>query len=459
MSHKDYLAGLKDFWSGRPRTAIEHISKVIADSPSNEALLPSYRLWIELLATEQDGPALRSLAEHLRQRSENEKEYANTYFAFRGIIDFELDEIQSAELKIAALKSVNNMYAWELAYKLSHRCGYKVESYPTKKAKEAAAFDYIFSRSYIMHLYQNRMFDQSTDIAKIVDQNFSGNPLIAEIRLHQNIEKGEFGAALRYAHELYDKFPGHSDFPVILAYLQIQNHQLAEAENILSKCESMFGNDDVDVAGLKAVLLSKKYHSSQNKKDKEKSIVAIKRASQLLEQNGYSRLQLSQMYHEEVNTMNNNENEAKTWMVHLSQREFADLMIKDEEEIQTIHQSIGASADVGDLVFMVAHDAVTPKDEESQFRLGAVYQVVSESVWHPIDGDQAVLKLLSKPTISIKLPVLLEENESKYRDKRFVFEMDDNAFAQVYSTIEGYANDETTVLTLKNELEKIRQVS
>ena len=459
MSQKDYLAGLKDYWSGRPRTAIEHISKTIADSPSNDSHLPLYRLWVELLASENDHAALRSLADHLRQRAENEQEYVNTYFALRGLIDFELEQIQSAELKLAALKSVQNMYVWELRCRMAHRCGMRIDSYNSEKAKEAVAFDYIFAKSYMMNLYHERKFNEATEVAKIIDQTFRGNPLGTEIRMHKNIDQNDFSHALRYAHDLFDQFPGHADYPVFLAFLQIKNGHYPEADMTLSKCESMFGSDDVDVTCLKASLYYLIYMASGDKKDKERSIVQIKNAVATLEKNGYSTANYSKMYHEVIGTMGHIER-ASSWMVHLNQTEFADLMFKDEHEIKSIKRAIGQETEVGDLVFMVARDAVYKKEGSTNVRLGAVYQVVSEAAWHPIDGHQVVLELVSKPAISIRLPVVFDDLEGKNAtNASVVFQMDAIAFEQVYNTIEEYAHDESTVYTLKTELERIRQVS
>jgi hypothetical protein len=244
-----------------------------------------------------------------------------------------------------------------------------------------------------------------------------------------------------------------------LAFLQIKNGHYREADMTLSKCESMFGSDDIDVSCLKASLYYKVFMSSKDAVDKEEAVLQIRNAIVTLEKNGHSSVDYSKMYHEVEETMEQKEN-GKSWMVHLSQTDFADLMIKDDSEIQTIKRSIGEEADVGDLVFMVARDAVYKKEGSTNVRLGAVFQVVSESTWHPIDGHQVALELVSKPAISIRLPVVFDDIEGQNaKNKSVIFQMDDVAFEQVYNTIEEYAEDESTVHSLKTEIERIRQVS
>ncbi len=62
---RDYQVSLANFWAGRQRTAIEHLSKVLADDPDREDQFLLYRLWIEILADLGEANTLHSLNEHL----------------------------------------------------------------------------------------------------------------------------------------------------------------------------------------------------------------------------------------------------------------------------------------------------------------------------------------------------------------------------------------------------------
>lgn len=458
MSERDYRAGLNDLWSGRPRTAIEHISKVLADHPSNEWELPLYRLWIELLGHEEDRPALRSLAEHLTQRGLSEPEYQNTYFALKGHIDLELDDVQAAELKVAALSNINNMYAWELRYRLASRCGLNIEGYDADKADEAVGFDYIFARSYILHLFHAGQYDEIESVMRYLVDAFPNNPFFDEWRMHQQVDLGRWGTALNYALKLYGKFPGHDAYAVYVSYLMLKTGQVEQAGEMLKRCESMFGSDDIDVAGLLAATYLETYKKTGNKKDKERSIIAVKKAIELLENAGHSTVHFHTIYNELIGAEISDNESPRSWMLHLNQTQFAELLMKDATQLETINEAVGNDAVVGDVVFVVAHDAVEVKDGAS-FRLGAVFQVASDSVWHPFNGQENALKLICKPELAVRIPVQMENDSDQLRAKRYVFEMDDQAFEQVYATIESYASDVESFDLLKSELDRVRIVS
>ncbi|MDA9951304.1 hypothetical protein N9D31_01890 [Oligoflexaceae bacterium] len=458
MTQKDYHAGLNDYWSGRPRTAIEHISKVIADNEGEDSLLPMYRLWVELLAVEGDRMALKTLAEHLKQRTSAGDEFQNTFFALRGLIDIELDHMQSAALKNDALKEVQNMYAWELDFRIKQRAGQEIESYPVNLAKDAAKFDYIFAKSYLTHLHESGDTDRVKDFSKILSKVFPENPTHDELKMHQSVDAGKFTEALIYAHELTDKHPSHGAYPVYLAYMQIKNRQYPEAKRTLTRCESIFGAEDLDVVTLQAVNNYNIFKKSSTKKHKEKSVVSLKKACEMLEQSGRSQSYHSKLLNEVLGSMDSiDPSSMQNWMLHLSQTEFAKVIMADAKSIKTAEYTIHANAKVGDLVFIMAHDAV-PTNEGSNYRLGAVYQAVTDSTWHPIDGFTSELQLVKQLEMPIRIPVSSDSDNQSGKNENFVMEMDHVAFDQICETIEEFAKDEESVTDLKNQLDRLRMV-
>src|SRR5690606_18869261 len=54
-----YHTGLVEYWAGRPQTSIEYITATLAEDPDHPYMLPMYRLWIELLADQNDKSSLR----------------------------------------------------------------------------------------------------------------------------------------------------------------------------------------------------------------------------------------------------------------------------------------------------------------------------------------------------------------------------------------------------------------
>ena len=90
---RDYLDALEDFWGGRSRTTLEHVSNFLADKPDHVDNLALYRLWIEVLADEGNFSGLRSLGQHLDSLVAGQTRQKSSFFALQGIVHFELDEI------------------------------------------------------------------------------------------------------------------------------------------------------------------------------------------------------------------------------------------------------------------------------------------------------------------------------------------------------------------------------
>src|SRR4051812_41907751 len=94
---KDYLSALKAFWEGRPRTCIERLTTLLSledqSRPSAE-ISALYRLWIEVLAYLNESDSLRVLLDHFSFQMNQSQELFHSMAAMKGLIHFELDEME-----------------------------------------------------------------------------------------------------------------------------------------------------------------------------------------------------------------------------------------------------------------------------------------------------------------------------------------------------------------------------
>ena len=93
----EYLSSVKAYWEGRPRTCIERLATTLSMDPSPDDVHRLYRLWIECLAHQNEILALRTLLNHFSFFIEIGPDRV-TNMALKGMVHFELDEINAAAL-------------------------------------------------------------------------------------------------------------------------------------------------------------------------------------------------------------------------------------------------------------------------------------------------------------------------------------------------------------------------
>ena len=473
---KEYLEGLKDYWAGRPRTAIEHVSKILADSPDHQNQFQLYRLWIEVLADEGEWSSLKTLGAHLESRAANDSELHDIYFALCGLVHYETDQFEAARLYAEALVDAkNNPYAVELRNFIAQRVE---ESTSTLWQINSPLVDYMHAQSMTNSFLQCGDKIAAKDTLDRAGKIFPGAPIVDLFMMHEAFESERYGEALRHAVTLHGQFPGHSHYGLYAAFAMIKSERITEATSLLSKLVGVLGETDIDAVSLLGHCFKELYVATGDEHSRERAGYFLTRAEQLLQDAGLC----ADFVNYEFSVIRDRaflkapkdvseERAPRIWMLKLSHQRFHELKSSIEDEVKYLSHEVSPDAVPGDLCFMVGEDYVKDPDIGNRWRIGAVYRVASESRWHPFEGTHNVLELLNKPTGSIPFEIsFLDERREGGVSKtprmterrgtfKGVFELDASALDHIAEAIEEYGDMDQSVSRMVDELSKIRRIS
>ncbi len=477
---KDYLEGLKDYWAGRPRTAIEHVSKVLADFPEHPNQLQLYRLWIELLADEGESAALQTLGVHLESRAASDQDTHEYYFSLCGLVYFENEQFEAARLYAEALaESHENPYATELQDLVAYRIE-KEQRTSSFWAKNTLIVDYLHASSMASSFLRHGESAAALSVLERAQRQFPGAPLVDRFRMHEALEKKRYVDAVRYAASLHAQYPGHPHYGLFTAYAMIKSDRMTEATSLLTKLVAVLGETDVDAVSLLGHCFKEIYVATGDEHSRERAGYYLNKAEALVEDSGMCadmvNFAFSAVRDRSFLKMSKHQQEERPpriWMLKLSQQRFHELQTSDNEELRFLSHAVSADAAPGDLCFMVGEDYQKVGGVAQRWRIGAIYSVASEARWHPLDGSHNVMILLNKPAGSIPFEINftderrgkggLSANSSPFKDRRGasrgVFELDASALDHIAEAIEEYRGMDQSMARMVDELSRIRRIS
>ncbi len=469
------MHGLQAHWAGRPQTAIEYVSKVLAEEPNHPRQFAFYRLWIEALAEMNSRDALASLGRHLAQRAQEEENLHRhiNYMALRGLIHLELDQMQAARLMERALGAAKgNPYALEFRQILAQRVS--SSEAPALLSAQGSLSDYFHWQTLARGLFLRGEREALHSVLDRVDRNFNGSPMRQVFELHQCIEEGNLERATVVSTELARRMPGHPDYDVIAAWSALHSGQIEVAEERLGHALKVSGEGDVDVMALAGHVAAIRAWATGDKEIVEAANQYLAKASAMLRNLGlpFTRSAMNAAaIQERAQESNDGATEAahpgRAWLMKLSPRRYCEIRTEEEPAITQIARPMGGAARPGDLVFFAGDlpNGYAPDREGAKnwWNIAAIYTVASEPVWDPIHRQQSVLQLVSRPNEPIPVEVFMMDEEKTVASEEVdldhpyrygVFELEGGALDIIMEAIKGrrYKHEGET---LQDEIRKI----
>jgi hypothetical protein len=475
---RDYHVSLQNFWSGRQRTAIEHLSKLLADDPGRPDQFLLYRLWIEILSDLREESTLRSLNDHLWARSETDPEFRATYMALRGLIFYEMDEINGAELLAKGIASYDdNPYCQELLYLTTQRTAEKKTKCSLLDMKDELV-DYCHIQTLARTLTNKKDQKNLETLMNYSQKLYPDAPLALFFRMHMSLENKNFKEAKTFAMKLSEKFPAQMDYCVFAAFAAIKSGDSTKATELLEKAIQLGAEHDLDATSLLGSCYTELYQETADETFKEKGEHFLSRASAMLEAAGFSAVipsfhqnLLSEASNDAAATddhMQKKNVEPRLWLIKLSAANFNAMRTTDESELWHITRPMGETPKPGDLVFFAGDDYLSKDKKEKNWRLAAVYSVASDAKWHPINGFEHSLQMVSRPEMSIPIAVHddLERRATSRKDVSKsdpyfygIYELDFGALDTITGAIREYNDAAHGGERIIEEIHRMKRIS
>ena len=454
---RNYSQALKGHWEGRTRTAIERLGQIIVEATDIKASLPLYRLWIEVLSDGRERAALRKLADHLLFASESESEFAKTFLALKGLVHFELDEITAAGVLAHSLrKETRNHYALELRQLVDDRMSPRFKK-PLLQTCEDELTDYFhfeaLAKSFVLR-NQNQAYHT---LAQRIRELFPESPLVEAIELMSYVTKGDHEHAHHVAEHLVARFPGNLEYSVQLAYVTVRARNFDRAIEELDRALNLHTDPDGDVHSLLGYAMAEKALAEGDKADAQTAAEHLEKAIVIYQEMGipisFPQENLDRLRQAfGLGAKREDTGPRRHWMIKLSERKFHELKTSPEQHVKHLRRAMGATPRPGDVCFFVGGDyrnATAPKSDH-HWRLGAIYEVVSDPIWHPTQQFQSRLSLINRPEVSIPIAVHEYDRQGEAAPRRRdpknplhygIYELNGTALQGIEGAIDEFASE------------------
>lgn len=454
--------GLRSLWAGKPRHAIDIVTKLLGDEPETDCRFAAYRLWIEALAELNDRASLAILADHLFIRGQAEPDDQEVYVALRGMVDLELDAIQAVRLTVKALRpGIDNPYALELIQLYENRIfarRLQEGDLPALLKSGAPIVDYFHWVQVARALQLTRDDEQLSveirdeaaeamdEVFEHIHEVFRGSPIPSLFAFHRCVQSRNFSAAAVMAHELVRAYPENIDFVYFHAYALFEDGDYPAARQVLNNTLSVTGERDPEILSLLG-------HCNAKLGDSERARHYLQRSTEILRAEGlphsHTYLELSDVEEDlrkgRPDPRYVTRNERAYWLIELSPRRYHEMLTSTDESLAKLIRPMGIGAKPGDVAFFATK--IRNKDGSKAWKIIADYTVDSTPIWHPTQGYHTSLKLDSRYEVGIVVPELkvlgpgktIQEQGYHALHKKFgVFELDQRGIAQIAESLQEH---------------------
>ena len=441
-----YKLALKALWNGDNEQALEIVTTAIANEPECDDRFNCYRLWIELAAGSVDIESLQVLAKHLMLRGQAEPEFSHVYGALRGLVHFEMDEFSAAQLISNSCSGSNvTAFALELEQMVTNRL-VDQDDYPALCRAATPLVDYFHIASLAKGLLQAGETESLQQVLDYSSEIWPNSPIKSEFALHVAFDNSDFKKVSEIARDLVKQNPENSTFKYYSGYALMKLNKFEDALDVLTKASSQLGEVDGEILSMIS-----ECHASLGALNKAEAF--IKRSISILKDQGfpYTKERLALLEIEEslrgdqIDPAIELPQMTRMWLVNLSPRRFSEIRNGDMSAVENILRPMGNEPKAGDFCFF----ASTQNSENGsvQWKIGAIYTIDTEPMWHPTEGHQNALTLVSRPESCIPVDVCLVEedvnNEDFHTEHPFSF--------GVYELEMGALDVITEATRLKNE--------
>lgn len=452
-----YLSSLKGFWEGRPHTAIERLSEILAQDPFIDETNRLYRLWIEILVDSEELASLSDLDEHLSYRCSTDTDSAITFMALRGIIQFELDKFDAAKLMLKSIaRNTNNPYVAELSMLCQQRTEAEANVEPLLDIYDNLT-DYFHLQTLARGLVLKKDSTKLNQVIKKIRANYPDSPLPDFFQLHRYIENNNFHRAYDASTRLVQRYPGNYNFGFLFGYLSILTKEYEQAIHEFQRLNSLHGKFDPDAFSFLGYSLAEIAIREDNHHYKEEAQKTLLQAIEICKQTGrvpnLPNQQLRKLNKKfgELYSSDTEERQPKVWLVKLPANKFHEIKTAPMNKIKNIRKAMGESVKKGDWCFFVGDHY---EENSTKWRLAALYMVSSDPTWHPLHMNQNTLTLINRPEFSIPIEFESKDSKSSSETQSDIFELDGSAVDIINETLEEYACDEGEIKDMVTHLQQ-----
>ncbi len=457
LQNNSYKGALAAYWNGQVNKAIELLSPELEGDSSIIDTAPLYRLWIEILADKGEIAALRHLADHFGFLLEAEEEPVihTMNMALKGLIHFELDEVDAAKLMARSVADQKlNPYVLELEQLCRNRTNLDKVTNLLLPIKNHV-FDYCQLATLAKTLYQAKDHNNLKWAVERIGQLYPEAPLAELFAMQDAVEKKQFEAAKSHARTLTKRFSDNVEFAFQYGYVAAKAGDHDNAITELTRASNMLHHEDPDVLSWLGFSLARKAAHGRNTVLKSEAENYLRKAITQLQSLGlpttFASQELSTLQHafNQVPQVQNN----KLWMVKVSASEFHQLKTGALEQIETMTHALHPNAKAGDLCIIVGDDYASKALNERgvTWRLAALYSVTSNAYRHPLKGHVVNMTLINrqdKVSIPVNVTKLLasQNSDGKLDQSRIarangVYELDADAQRVFADILEEFSDE------------------
>ena len=433
----EYLSSLKAYWEGRPRTCIERLATTLSLDPDPQEVYRLYRLWIEVLAHQNESQSLRTLLNHFSFFIKIGTDPV-TNMALKGLVHFELDEIEGSALMLASVAShKENPYVWELSFQL-HRRG-RIPRLFDYRPQKANLTDFFHLQSYLQHARGRNLKKEEEFVNTTVKKLYPKAPLEDFVGLHDAMEKKAYSEACHYGETLVAKYPLNPDFSFgySIALVKMENYEKAITE--FERISELHGDSDLDSLNWLGFCQVKLAIQTNNESLAKKSEETLAKAIDMAEDLGIDTDFPIRSLNTVRRSFSGDQDVGKVWLLKVNSSEYGRIRTAPKDKVTHINATISDDAKVGDYCFVFGDDH-TP--DSGRWRFGALYRVDSTPQWSPYRNAQSQMSLVDRPEHAIPVDIELSTEGSSPR-RVFEFDIESGALEPIIDSISDFVGKDS----------------
>jgi hypothetical protein len=464
----EYMIVLNHMWNGRHDIAAEHAAMFLAEDDEHPATLRLYRAWIESLAEMGDQDSLAVLLDHLLVAGRVEPELHQSYMALRGIVHLHLDQAPAARLVLRAIQGKdNNPYCLEFEQMCARRSFSGAREFALVNS-HIELVDWQHWNTVVADCAVQNDADEWQDLLHHVNRAFPGSPTFDLSNMHRAMDSGHWPSALASATSLHANFPEQRDYGFMKAFCAFHGGDTELALSTLNNLGESVNTTDADVMHLAGEILAVKALESDDEHLGEKATQKLDTSARIYRRNGkaidnavslISCLKRHFIHNGVASQAIDPLRVPRSWMVMLNPAQSANLATSADQELGTLHRPMGKDAMPGDIVLYVTKAAHVAKQSASlshEWRIVAIYRVMTPPYWHPTNRWQSSLELVDRLDSPIPIDANHVASDKNIRGKAYslprghharfgVYELDESAMDIVVSAVkrrsEGVSHD------------------
>ncbi len=459
-----YIHALNLYWNEQYNESLNYLTQFIQENHDHSDNIKLYRLWMEILATSHDHMSLRVLDEHLFKISQDETHNYLNLFSLRGLIQLELDEIEHAQLTFQALCNIGkrNPYKDEFMWRLQKR-----QSKINPSSRLLQSDDYFTLRVLFVDASQQSRNKKVESIMEQMKSKFPQEPFVTELNCLQLLKAQDYKKAEKKLQGLIKKFPQNGKYEFLLSILENRVGNIRQSIDLATHSHKNMTQEIPEWSYLMGINYYHLFqhapnieHKNQAQKWLAKSAKELMAAGQNTFPADYFRDQL----------MNNTGDRRKTqdrqqavWTVEVSERTFNSVVHQRNKNV--VNMPLGEWVRQGDICIVVAKAQNGNSKSENKYktwRIGAAYSIEYNCDWNPYSGNNAVLKLVTKPQYTPIVKVSLHDIQSKKKNERELplYHLNDQAIEQITKSLAtGPLGDKQDMDEWNHVVKELRQTS